>query len=534
MGEPATLVFDNFQEADENSPLHAALIAGLEEVPEGVRVFLVSRHPPPDRYARLAANRAMGLVDWEQIKLTPDEAMEVLSTVRIDVDAAVAGTLHARSGGWAAGLILLAEHLRRGSSIAEHDDPESLTQVFAYFAGQLFDQASGDERHMLMQMSFLPGVRESHAVALTGREEAGSLLETLYRRHLFTDRRRADENIYTFHALFRAFLEHRAQSDLNVAEQQTANRLAAALLEQSGQPDAAMPLHLRAKDYEAAEQLVFSHAAPLIGQGRWKVVVEWIESLPSERVDANAWLLHWLGTAQIGVNLPEARAVLERAYLQAVEHDDALCQVQVAAGMVEAYFLEYSIFTPLDKWILVLERMFEDGFRFPTLEAELRSQSALLVSATYRQPDHSHIERCAARVTELLHTEVDINQRVSAGTHLCLYGSFTGHLGESQRAAHLIAPLLADPAVTIFRKIFGWAVIGWYTCNVSDFALGDRTIAANEAIAREDGVHVAERFACIIGYFIDMDRRETDAGRRRIERFEQIMIASQPTKRPRW
>jgi len=528
MGEPATLVFDNFQEADEDSALHAALIAGLEEVPEGVRVFLVSRHPPPDRYARLAANRAMGLVDWEQIKLTPDEAMEVLSTMHVDADAALAGTLHARSGGWAAGLILLAEHLRRGRSIAEHDDPDSLTQVFAYFAGQLFDQASADERRMLMQMSCLPGVRESHAVALTGREDAGALLETLYRRHLFTDRRRAEENIYTFHALFRAFLEHRAQSDLSAAEHQVANRQAAALLEQSGQPDAAMPLYLRAKDYEAAEKLVFAHAAPLIGQGRWKVVVEWIESLPRERVDGNAWLLHWLGTAQIGVNPPEARAVLERAYLQAVEHNDALCQVQVAAGMVEAYFLEYSIFTPIDRWIPVLERMFEADFGFPTLDAELRAQSALLVSATYRQPEHLHIERSASRVAELLHTGIDINLRVSAGTHLCLYGSFTGRLGDSQRAAYLVAPLLDDSAVTIFRKIFAWAVIEWYACNTSDFDLGYRAIAANESIARDDGIHVAERFACIIGYYLDMDKRDVEAAKRRLDRFEQIMIAAQP------
>jgi len=528
LGEPTTLVFDNFQEAEEESPLHAALIAGLEEVPEGGRVFLVSRHPPPDRYARLTANRAMGLVDWEQIKLTRDETMEVLNTSCVNVDETVAGTLHARSGGWAAGLILLAEHLRRGRTIVEHDDPDSLTQVFAYFAGQLFDQASMDERRMLMQMSFLPSVRESHAAALTGREDAGALLETLYRRHLFTDRRRADENIYTFHALFRAFLEHRAQSDLSAGHQQAASRLAGELLEQAGQPDVAMPLYLRAKDFATAEALVFAQAAPLIGQGRWKVVVDWIESLPAERVDANAWHLHWLGTAQIGVNPPQARAVLERAYFQAVDQNDVLCQVQVAAGMVEAYFLEYSVFTPIDRWIPVLERMLEPAFRFPTLEAELRAQSALLVSATYRLPEHPHLERSAARVTELLHTEIDINLRVSAGTHLCLYGGFTGRLGESQRAAYLVAPLLADPAVTIFRKIFAWAVIEWYACNTSDFDLGYRAIAENEVIARKEGIHVAERFACIIGFFVDMDKRDVHAAKRRLDRFEQIMIASQP------
>jgi DNA-binding SARP family transcriptional activator len=522
-----TLVFDNFQEAGDESALHAALVAGLEEVPHGMRVFLISRFPPPDRYARLAANRAMGLVDWEQIKLTADETREVLHAARLMVDEQTAEALHARSCGWTAGLVLLAEHLRRGRTLVEQNDPDSLTQVFAYFAGQLFDQASDEERRMLMTLSFLPSVSERHAHALTERPEATALLERLYRRHLFTDRRRGDQFIYTFHALFRAFLQHRAQAELSAqAYRQVAGR-AARLLADEGQPEGAMPLFLLAEDYDAAEALMRAAAPALIAQGRWKVVVEWAGSLHKERLAASAWLLHWLGTAQIGVDPQHARSVLEQAYLRAADQRDVDCQVQVAAGMVEAYFLEYSVFTPLDRWIPVLEQMFLPGFRFATLDSELRAQSALLISTTYRQPDHPRIERSAARVQELLHSPADINLRVSAGTHLCIYGAFTGHLEESRRAAHLVAPLLDETAVTIFRKIFAWAVIEWYACNTSD-ELGARANAANEMIARNDGVHVAERFACILGFYREMDQQAVQAARLRLERFEQIMIASQP------
>jgi DNA-binding SARP family transcriptional activator len=524
----STLVFDNFQEAGDDSPLHAALVAGLEEVPHGIRVFLISRFPPPDRYARLAANRAMGLVDWEQIKLTADEAREVLQAARLTVDAHTAETLHARSGGWTAGLVLLAEHLRRGRMVAAHNDPDSLTQVFAYFAGQLFDQASVEERQMLMALSFLPSVSEQHAVALTHRPEATALLERLYRRHLFTDRRRGEQSIYTFHALFRAFLQHRAQTDLGVDDHRGVAARAARLLADEGQPDVAMPLFVLAGDFDAAEALMCAAAPALIAQGRWKVVVEWAGTLPKERVAASAWLLHWLGTAQIGVNPEHARSVLEQAYQRAAEQQDVDCQVQVAAGMVEAYFLEYSVFTPLDRWIRVLEQMFRPGFRFATVDSELRAQSALLISTTYRQPDHPHIERCAARVQELFHSPVDINLRVSAGGHLCLYAAFTGRLELSRRAAYLLEPLLRDPDVTIFRKTFGNGLLQWYAANTSDDELGARCNAASLAIARDEGIRVAERFACILGFFSDMDRRDHASGWRRVERFEQIMISSQP------
>jgi LuxR family maltose regulon positive regulatory protein len=140
-------------------------------------------------------------------------------------------------------------------------------------------------------------------------------------------------------------------------------------------------------DFEAADELVQAESAALIGQGRWKVVVEWIEALPGDRVARRQWLLHWPA---------------------------------------------------------------------------------------------------------------------------------------------VVSPLLSDPAVHIFRRIFAWAVICWYTCNVSDYELGEHAIAASEALARDEGMHIAERFACILGYFLDMDRRDHAAGRRRIDRFERIMIPSQP------
>lgn len=525
---PSTIVFDNFQEADDDSALHTALVAALEEVPQGCRVFLVSRHPPPDRYARLTANRALGLLDWAEIKLTAEEALSVLSAAQLPDAAQAARTLHEHSGGWAAGLVLLAEQLRRGQVLEAARAPESLSQVFAYFAGQLFDRTPGIDRRMLVQMSFLPAVSDRQACALTGNDGAGALLDRLYRRHLFTDLRRGTDSIYVFHALFRAFLQHRATVELDAVERVDTARRAAALLEASGEPEAAMPLYVSVGDFAAAEALVLSTAAPLIGQGRWKVVVDWIELLPADLVAQRPWVLHWLGTAQIGVDPARARSVLGRAHAVAVAHGEVECAVLCAAGMIESYFLEYADFMPVTPWIAELAPMFSAGFEFGSRESALRAQSAMLIACTYRQPDHPDIDSCVQRVRELLGTGIDVNLRVSAGTYLTIYGSFTGHLEEGKRAAGIVAPLLGEPGVHIFRRIFGWAVLCWYSCSASDFDLGDRAVDAMMRIARDDGMHIAERFACIIGYFLDMDRRGIEAGRRRIERFEEIMIPSQP------
>lgn len=524
---PAVLVFANFQEAGDDSALHLALIAALEEVPAGVRVFLVSRHPPPDRYARLAANRQMALVGWDEIRFTVQEAAGVLAASGLPVDAATAGSLHERSGGWAAGLILLAEHLRGGRAVASIDDEESLTQVFAYFAGTLFSQAPEQDRRTLLQLGYLPVMRESHVRELAG-PEAPRLLERLYRRNLFTDRRRGDEVVYTFHALFRAFLQHQALEHLDdPARQDTAHR-AGQLLVAADMPEAAMPLYLAAGAVEAAASVILAQAPALIGQGRWKVVVEWIEALPAAHLANSPWLQHWLGTARIGVDPGAARAQLGQAYTTALAQDDLLCQVLCAAGMVEAYFLEYTVFTPVTPWIAVLERIFEPGFTFPGPESALRAHSAMLIAATYRQPDHPQVDACARRVRELLTLDVDVNLRVTAGTFLTIYGSFTGHLDQSLRAAATLTPLLERPEVHIFPRIFAWAVLCWYCANAGDHALGRQAVDTLENIARDEGMHIAERFACILGFFLDLDRGDAPAAHRRITRFEQIMLASHP------
>ena len=118
--------------------------------------------------------------------------------------------LHQQSDGWAAGVTLMLERLKRaggGGGTLSGDTHES---VFNYFASLIFDQASDTARHTLLGLAFAPRVTPSLAQALSGNADAGKLLESLHRRHLFTDRRPGPEPVYQFHALFQAFLRAKA------------------------------------------------------------------------------------------------------------------------------------------------------------------------------------------------------------------------------------------------------------------------------------------------------------------------------------
>lgn len=114
-----------------------------------------------------------------------------------------------------------------------------MESVFNYFAGQIFDQASMDMREFLMRTAIVPHMTVKMAINISGNVQAKELLDYLYRRRLFIDRRTGDEISYQYHALFREFLLDRAGNHFSRNELQGIKRLGAGLAGQSGDTETA-------------------------------------------------------------------------------------------------------------------------------------------------------------------------------------------------------------------------------------------------------------------------------------------------------
>ena len=147
----------------------------------------------------------MTRIEWEELRFTADEAAAV--TADAGIPAPLQQAIHRASEGWAAGIVLMREHLSRAGTDMETLLPEGKDAVFAYFTGEIFNRARPTNQRTLMLMALLPTVSDDDAEAITGDADAPRVLDYLYRRHLFTDRRRAGgEPVYQFHALFREYL----------------------------------------------------------------------------------------------------------------------------------------------------------------------------------------------------------------------------------------------------------------------------------------------------------------------------------------
>ncbi len=215
--EGAMLVLDNYQEVAPEQKFHQLIAQAAEDVPEGITLIAISRRDPPDCYARLIANENVQLVDWDDLQLTFEETRLIVQAKGPIGRPEHIERLHQQSGGWAAGLTLILDGYRKNEKPLT-DVPAGRDAIFGYFAAQIFERVSEDVRQFLMVTSFLPTVQISVAEALTGEPASATILEDLYRRHLFTHRRPGHEPTYWYHALFREFL--RAQAGRFWSEEQ--------------------------------------------------------------------------------------------------------------------------------------------------------------------------------------------------------------------------------------------------------------------------------------------------------------------------
>lgn len=235
LGLPAgtVIALDNYQDAADAGQLHALLAVAIEEIPPQTTFIVMSRSGPPAALARARVGERIAEIGASDLQLDFDETRAIAGR-RAVVDEPTMRLIFEQSNGWTAGVMLLLERVRRDGVLYRDSRGTTSEATFDYFASQIFDGSPPETRRLLMAVSWLPQVTVEAAVRVSGNANAVRVLEFLYRHHLFVDRRPGDVPAYQFHALFRAFLRHRAEAELDEAALENFLGLAADVLAESG------------------------------------------------------------------------------------------------------------------------------------------------------------------------------------------------------------------------------------------------------------------------------------------------------------
>ncbi|MBX3198743.1 MAG: hypothetical protein KF850_27515 [Labilithrix sp.] len=519
------IVLDDFHEVGDKSPIASVLVSALDFLASTQKVLVLSRTPPPREMARLVATGALHRLDGRELSLTRSETAAIakrrLRGTRVDdldIDA-----LHARAGGWVAGLVLLLER-EDAHAPTETSTPRSLRD---YVVTELWARSPPDVRHALLRLSLPPIIDVRTAEALAGGFGA-QLLDQLAERGTFVTRlANGGAASFLIHPLLREALLPLARTELG-AERESVLRLAASLCADAGQDDAAVGHLAEIEDWSAVLDLVRARAPALLGQGRHAVLSGWLDRLPASFVAEQPWVEYL--RAACADRVPGAGAEgYRRAFERFAASGDRVGQLLAWAGCVSALIVQFDDMARLDPWIAAFEELSPDLDQLPGPVAGA-VLAAWISALNYRRIADPRNEAWIDAAIRLL----ERSDRDPASA------LFLGYMTESNRwwmgdeaKARVVHDLLGrllrrhDPPILL--TIYGKGVDAWFGLSTADYELCRRSVAEGVALARRHGIVWWDFLLGSLGSYCALYEEDVTAARR----FMDEMASGLPVERRR-
>lgn len=269
------LVLDEFDRVAESAAVADELQFVLRHAGHGLRLVIISRTEPLLPLYRYRAAGELVDIRADDLAFRAEETAALVDRHGLPLSAEAARTLTERTEGWAAGLRLCALAAQRA------DDPESFLDDFEaghstvadFLLGEVLRAHPAETQDLLLRTSILEKTHPDLANALTGRDDAEPVLETLQRTNAFVEP--LGHSWYRLHSLFAEILRVRLRVRHPGLEPEL-HRTAAEWLSRAGLLDEALRHAADAGDWELA-------AAELVGQ---LAIGRLLTGLAAERLDA--------------------------------------------------------------------------------------------------------------------------------------------------------------------------------------------------------------------------------------------------------
>ena len=209
------LVFDDLHLVT-NTTLLSELEQLIERLPDNVRLVLATRWDPPMRLGWLRLEGRLVEVRGADLAFDRGEAAALLrSTSGTELSDSQAAILVDRTDGWAAGLRLAA------ISLEDTDDPTHFVEAFSgsdrlvveYLTQEVFATLDSTTRRFLLLTSVLPWLSIDLCDAVTGGDDAATMLADLERRCLFVTRLDGGDSRLRYHQLFADLLRDQLRAE---------------------------------------------------------------------------------------------------------------------------------------------------------------------------------------------------------------------------------------------------------------------------------------------------------------------------------
>lgn len=302
-GSDAVVVLDDLHRITEETILEQLRFL-VEHAPSSLRVVVASRRIPALPLARLRAQGRFFELGVPELRFTWEETVALFESRGVEAPTGELRRIHERTRGWPAGLHLASSALQlAGSASARTDRARSLARSEQHMRDVLADEVlaslDDDDREFLLDVALVDRLNPTDARALTGREDAGSVLDRLYRSGVALLSRTepsspGEEPVYQHHPLFSTLLRQRLRNH----DQDRYTALHRRAAEREGDPALRLAHLVEAgADAEVVGELD-DHGQTLLARGLARQVLTALESLPDDLVDQHPGLTMLAGRAR--------------------------------------------------------------------------------------------------------------------------------------------------------------------------------------------------------------------------------------------
>ncbi len=429
----------------------------------------------------------------------------------------LACSLHERCQGWAAGLVLLVDHLKGGLGTCSAAGLSLPSSVHGYFMREVWSCLDDRVRTFMMKTSVCPFFTVEIACRLTGDGRARQFLEMLHRNNFFVEYS-AEEGTYRYHGMFREFLVELMKDRLPEDERIELQSAAALALKEAGYSEQAALLYVDMRDWRSLSRLILADARSLLRRDRRDDLFSWLMAMPESWLSDHPWLEYWAGRCLLGKSPDEARARFVSAFEGFEIAGDQTGRFLAWVSIVEAALIDWD-FSFLRSWLGRMEREILDSDGFPGREIESKVVLAMFSSMMFLEPWHERIVPWLNRLESCLHDSQDDDYRMRCGPPLVSYYQWVGRVDELVSLVGILRPLGGDvvrPSALVdwylSEAIVSWFIADWEQCSAS-IAKG------MEAVVHAGAPGMAPLFS-IQGVYCALSRGDMDEGEVHLERIK--------------
>lgn len=220
------------------------------------------------------------------------------------IDDSTANSLRNYVEGWPSALQLIAlqaqhQHKTLAQS-AESFSQFNHAHLWDYLVEEVFDLLDSETRRFLLQCSVLDHFNDTLVSALTERDDALSMIESLNRFGLFISPLEGEQNWYRFHNLFAEFLTHERFARIPQQEKDLHQKAAQAWLKLSS-PHQALHHAQKADNSQLTADIISQYGWKMFNRGELQTLEKAIETLTPEQLYSDpklCMLQAWLAQSQ--------------------------------------------------------------------------------------------------------------------------------------------------------------------------------------------------------------------------------------------